>query len=90
MFIATKDSLITTEEPDFDVDGEIIWTNIQFCNSKPLLLLASYYRSPSNKSPESLDSLVSSNEKVFSKNGRKHPNLVIGGDFNVPDIGWNN
>ena len=44
VFIVTKDSLITTEEPDFDVNGEIILTNIQFCNSKPLLL-ASYYRS---------------------------------------------
>ena len=89
VFIATKDFLITAEEPDFDVNGEIAWRNIQFCNSKPLLL-ASYYRSPSNKGPQSLDSLVSSNEKNFSKNGRKHPNLVIGGDFNVPDIDWNN
>ena len=44
VFIAAKDSIITSDMPDFqissagDCDGEIIWVNIEFANAKPLHL----------------------------------------------------
>ena len=86
MFIATKDSLITSGEPDLDADGEIVWASIQFSNSKPLFL-ASFDRPPGNKI-QSVDALDSSLSKIINRNPRQHPNVIFIGDFNLPDINW--
>ena len=87
VFIATKDCLITAEEPDFGNDSEIIWASLQFKSSKPLLI-ASFYRPPGNNA-QPLDALQSSFAKAM-KNSRRYANIIIGGDFNLGDINWKN
>ena len=88
VFIATKYSLITAEESDLDDNCEIIWVSIEFSNSKRLLL-ASYYRPPDSK-VQLLDSMIPSFNKCINKNKRQHPNVIIGGDFNMSDMNWDN
>ena len=63
-----------------------MWTSIQFSNSKPLLV-ASYYH-PKKNDIKSLDNMFSSFEKCIAKNKRQYPNVIIGGDYNLPDINW--
>ena len=87
VFIATKDSLITAEESDLDDNCEIT-ASIEISNSKRLLL-ASYYRPPDSK-VQLLDSMISSFNKCINKNKRQHPNVIIGGDFNMSDMNWDN
>ena len=86
VFIATRDSLITSSEPSLDGDCEIVGANIEFANSRPLFV-ASFYRPPgSNCQP--LDALSNIFSNLVSKNRRQHPNVIIGGDYNFPDIDW--
>ena len=93
VFVATctKDSIILSEEPTLDSDCEIMWTtytcSIQFGNSKPLLV-ASYYN-PNKSDIKSLDNICSHLLKnVSQKNKCQYPNVIIGGDYNLPDINW--
>jgi hypothetical protein len=84
VFIATRDSLITSSEPSFDEDCEVVWAKIQFANSKPLIL-GSFYRTQGVKT---LENFFSSFSNALSKNSRQHPNVIVGGDFNLADIDW--
>ena len=93
VFIAAKDSIITSDMPDFQIsstgDGEIIWANIEFANAKPLYL-ASFY-GPQNLSHKNkaVDELTKQVSDIYSKSrGKKLPSVIIGGDFNFPDICW--
>ena len=81
------------EEFDFSVDDcEIIWTPLKLTNCQPncltkkTLYLSSHYRPP-NSSSDSLDRLSEFIRRVFAK-VPNHPNIVIGGDFNLGDIDW--
>ena len=86
IFQAIKSDLICVEEFDFAVDDcEIIWTSLKLANCKTLFL-SSYYRPP-NSSSDSLDHLSESIRQVFAK-VPNHPNIIIGGDFNLGDIDW--
>lgn len=77
VFIAIRDSLITSSEPSLDGDCEIVGANIEFANSRPLFI-ASFYRPPgSNCQP--LDALSNIFSNLVSKNRRQHPNVIIGG-----------
>ena len=86
MFVAVHKSLVVTECPEFDTKCEIIWCALQFSNAKPLFL-ASFYRPPS-ASISDLEELQISLSKLLSKHRRSHPNVIIGGDFNLPHIDW--
>jgi hypothetical protein len=86
VFVAIRDSIISTDIPNLDTNCEAIWANIQFANSKPLYI-ASFYR-PQVSVGNPIDELNTSISKLMSANPRKHPNIIIGGDFNVPDINW--
>ena len=86
VFQAIKSDLAFVEEFDFAVDDcEIIWTSLKLANCKTLFL-SSYYRPP-NSSSDSLDRLSESIRRVFAK-VPNHPNINIGGDFNLGDIDW--
>ena len=86
VFLALKSDIVCVECPKFDTNCEIIWCSVKFNNYKKLYL-ASFYRPPSSP-PEVLDRLQESINCVFESNQR-HPNIVIGGDFNLGDINWN-
>ena len=85
VFIAVKDDLIATHLISLDVDCELIWISLQMFKSKQIHI-GCFYRPP-NKGSEPIKRLRESLSKIdFSKD----PIVWIGGDFNVPDIDWNN
>ncbi|XP_011675592.2 uncharacterized protein LOC105443737 [Strongylocentrotus purpuratus] len=86
VFIAIIDTLIVTECPEFDSDCEIQWCNVQLANAKPLYI-GSYYCPPNNRQ-QGLEGLHQSLSKIMTRHRRSHPNILIAGDFNHPDINW--
>jgi hypothetical protein len=85
VFHAIKSDIVCEECPKFDANCEILWSSVKFQNSKKLYL-ASYYRPP-NSSSEALDELQKSINCVFDSTNH-HPNIILGGDFNLGDINW--
>ena len=85
VFHAVKSDIVCEECPKFDANCEILWSSVKFQNSKKLYL-ASYYRPP-NSSSEALDELQKSINCVFDSSNH-HPNIILGGDFNLGDINW--
>lgn len=86
VFVATKDTLISDNLPNLDSDCEIIWTSLQFTGSKPLYI-ASFYGPQINKAA-AVDELSKSITPLLGKRRNTYPNIIIGGDFNFPDIDW--
>lgn len=86
VFIAIRDTLISINMPELEVDCELLWTCLQFVGSKPLYITCFY--GPQNNKSKVVDDLTESLSKLLNKNGKKYPNVVIGGDFNFPDINW--
>ena len=71
-----------------DFHDEIVWAKLTIKNSCPVYI-ASYYRSSSNYNADSLSLLNESLEYLNTnviKNSRA--TIIIGGDFNVPDVDW--
>ena len=86
-FQAIKSDLASIEEPNFNVDGcEALWPSLKIANMKTLYI-SSFYRPP-NSSTEILDHLDDSLNNVFLR-VPNHPNIIMGGDFNLGDIDWN-
>ena len=86
VFQAIKSDLVCVEEVDFSNDiCEILWSSLKIGNNKTLYL-SSFYRPP-NSSSEILDCLGDSISEVFTKIPH-HPNIIIGGDFNLGDVDW--
>jgi hypothetical protein len=83
---AISKTLIATTEYSLDSRCEVVWCKICIVGSKPLYV-GSYYR-PTYDKPEPLQELNISLSKL-SKNGSL-PNVLLGGDFNLPDIEWEN
>ena len=84
---AIKSDLASIEEPNFNVDGcEALWSSLKIANRKTLYI-SSFYRPP-NSSTEILDHLDDSLNNVFLR-VPNHPNIIMGGDFNLGDIDWN-
>ena len=91
VFIAIKENLIAVDKPEFDIDCELTWSTLEFPGSGKLHL-CSFYRPPSGGT-EPLEKLCDSVNKVLNDtrthtNGIKHKNILICGDFNLPDIDW--
>ena len=84
---AIKSDLASIEEPNFNVDGcEALWSSLKIASRKTLYI-SSFYRPP-NSSTEILDHLDDSLNNVFLR-VPNHPNIIMGGDFNLGDIDWN-
>ena len=86
VFIATRDTLVSSDLPDFDSICEVIWANLHFAGSKPLIF--AIYCGPQPNKTAVLEELTSSVSKIINKNRRTQSNLIIGGDFNYPEIDW--
>ena len=71
--------------PDTVTDTELLWAKVHFEKSKSLIL-GSFYRPPGSKIKKmgkfsrSLDLLPKNSDQT----------IVLGGDFNLPDIDWGN
>ena len=81
--IAVKNELLASEVKSRDSEAEIVWAKIHL--RKPLYI-GSYYRNPST-SESSQTALRRSIEDVLTAS-LATPNVILGGDFNLPDIDW--
>ena len=85
MFLAFKNCYTISEMPESDTDCEIIWANVKLKGSKHMYI-GSFYRPP-NSNIETLKELEKSIINLPKNSDNQH--IVLGGDFNLPDINWN-
>ena len=82
--IAIKNNYNSTLISATGNDSEIVWVEVQLKKSTSLVI-GSYYRAPSSDI-QSIHDLTDSLENLPAN--VKNKNMVLGGDFNVPDIEW--
>jgi len=82
VFVAISSEIVCSEVPEMDSDSELIWAKIQITGSKDMFI-GSFYRQP-RTGPEYLDHINSSLNKLAGNDAI----IVLGGDFNLPDIEW--
>ena len=87
VLIAFRDDITAESLDNLNSNCEIVWTKIHFARNKSIFF-ASYYRPPSDHLA-SLEALQASLTKLY-RSHKKTPNVVIAGDFNLPDIDWDN
>ena len=72
-------------------DCELVMSRVQMSQGQPPLYVGAYYRSQVDNSPNtSLDGLDSALEQVYDLVGNSKSTVVLAGDFNCPDIDWDN
>ena len=86
VLIAFRDDITAEPLDNLNSNCEIVWTKIHFARNKSIFF-ASYYRPPSDHLA-SLEALQASLTKLY-RSQKNTPNVVIAGDFNLPDIDWN-
>ena len=84
VFVAVTKKYVSTTEYSLGTKCEVLWCKITVAGTKPLYI-APYYR-PTDEKPEPIQQLQLSIYKI-SKNGNL-PNVILAGDFNLPDIDW--
>ena len=86
VFVAFRDELIVTQVPinNKDPKCEFVLTKLEIVG-KPDLYIGSFYRH-TNSDSSSLKSLF--DQVIEVSGGQKLPNMIIGGDFNLPDADW--
>ena len=62
----------------------MIWAELHFSGSNPLYLTTFF--EPSNTTSQPLNALASSYNKQITLHKTSSPNIIIGGDFNLPGI----
>ena len=86
VFIAFRNELVVTpvalKHPDKTL--EFVLAKLEVIG-KPDLYIGSFYR-PTNADPSSLKSLYDNLVEITG--GRKLPNMILAGDFNLPDADW--
>ena len=88
VLIAVKNTLVASPLTDLETDCELVWARIEIYNSKPLYV-GSFYRTPSKDDPEVINQLHESVSKLTCRDTAL-PNIILNGDFNTPDILWEN
>ena len=86
VFIAIKDIYPSYPLYPSTANCEIVWASLELQSHKKVLL-ASFYRPP-NSNSEIMDQFCYSVNKVFQDFAPNFPQLLIGGDFNLPGIDW--
>ena len=86
VFVAFRDELVVTQVPinNRDPKCEFVLAKLEVVG-KPDLYIGSFYRH-TNSDPSSLKSLF--DQIIQVSGGQKLPNMIIGGDFNLPDADW--
>ena len=86
VFIMTHKSLTVEEKPDLVTECEINWVKLKLQNHKDQFIGVFYMPHRNDKDVKqlrlSLDKLTAS--------GAKDTNIILAGDFNSPDINWEN
>ena len=86
VFIAFRNELVVTPVPlkHANQSLEFVLVKVEVIG-KPDLYIGSFYR-PTNADPSSLKALYDNLVEITG--GRKLPNMIIAGDFNLPDADW--
>ena len=85
VFIATKNTIPILERPDLCPENcEVTWC--QLLIGKSNIFLGSYYR-PHTGTTSDINILEASLSRIFQEN--KNPYILLGGDFNIPNMDWN-
>ena len=82
----THKSLTAEEQSDLVTDGEMNWVKIKLQNMKNLYA-GIFYMPQRNK--KDTQELKKSLDKL-TQDGAKTVDVILGGDFNCPDINWEN
>ena len=85
VFTGVKKNLVATEQIELITDCEIEWTKVKLKNNKDLFL-SSFYMPHRNL--KDLNNLDQSLKKLSNSSKNKH--ILLAGDFNCPDINWEN
>jgi hypothetical protein len=86
VLIAYKEHLIVTQMPDLGKDNESIYVKVQLQHAQTLHL-GCFYR-PTDCRVDALNALHRDLHSLLDKD--RSPNLILGGDFNVPSCEWEN
>lgn len=79
-----RKDLLSTAEITLDTDCEILWNKIELKGRQPLYT-GCYYRQPDNN----IDAVESLNTSLTRRTHSNNlPNIILSGDFNMPDIKW--
>ena len=84
MINAVRKDTVCSGEDTLDTDCEIAWTKIQLKGCKALYN-GCFYRKPDNE-PSALENLNNSLNRLTHNSTL--PNVILTGDFNLPDIDW--
>jgi exonuclease III len=86
VFQAAKKDLIITLRSDFDAECEIIWTHCRMAGAKTKsFLFGAFYRSNSSD----MEGLIELDKSLFALGNKlQRQNVILGGDFNAPNIDW--
>ena len=82
VFILVRNSLICTEQPQFQTNCEILWVKVEITGNRPLFVGA-YYR----RVEDDLESLREFQDSV-SRVREHSDNVWVLGDFNLPKLSW--
>jgi hypothetical protein len=85
VFIAVNNNIVATPKIDLDTNCQLNWVQIQTWKQPPLYI-GSYYRQPSSEDLSPLNALDESIAKLTNR--QSLPNIILAGDFNLPDINW--
>ena len=85
VFLCIKEGLDVSEEPDLDVNAEIIWAKVTPSKRAPIYV-CSFYRPPDLSIDPILQLGLSLN--TLTRRFTELPNIIVMGDFNLPGINW--
>ena len=85
VFLCINGSLSVFEEPELDVNAEIVWAKITL-PKRNSIHLCSFYRPP-DLSTDPILQLQSSLNNLISRS-TEFPTIILMGDFNFPSIDW--
>ena len=81
-------SCFTSQEVQTETNCEVIWVEILLHNQQKLLL-SSFYRQPDHRT-EQMERYGESLNKVVTNPANSSHCIISGGDFNLPDMNWEN
>ena len=86
VFLAIREDIVSVDKTQLDKQCESVWSSVTFSGSKQLFL-CSFYQIP-NSNSESLLELRSAIEEIYQSHSNTQPNIILAGDFNLPNVNW--
>ena len=83
---AVKKNLVASQIQD-PADCELVWTEIQVKDRKPLIV-GTFYRTKEDNEGHRVDELSSAVSRMGDKINTHH--IIVTGDFNLPNVNWDN